>query len=382
MTPHAKKIWKRALTVVGLTGNTLLASVTIFSAYGGCIDPLKTCVGAVAAMLFPAFLILTLVVLVVNLIWFRRQAIVNGVSLLVCAGPILTLCPLNLFRPSEKSLEESDKPLLKIMTFNTLNFETYVDKRDTYEISASGNPTFEYILDQDADIVVCQESTDIATAELHGVTTRQHSMLMERYPYFDVTVRGMAILSKYPFDVVPVDFEDRYQLDLLRYDVHVGDRVLHLFSVHMQSIGLTSGDKEMYRELTEGESKSSMHEIRSTLLSKLNAAFRSRALQARDVKAAIEQVDGMTVLCGDFNDIPDSYACRTVESAGMTDAYREAGLGPCITYHADRLYFRIDHMFYRGPLKAERVWRGECTSSDHYPMVAIFELEQTKDKKQ
>lgn len=374
MIRKSKKIFSWTVRGIFVAANILLAAAMIFTAYGGMINPLKTTVGSIAAMIFPVMLALTIVAAVVNVIWYRRMFAVNLVSLVVCVGPILTFCPLNIFRPSVESIEESGMPTLKVMTFNTLNFMTFEESAGDRAISDSGNPTFEYILSQDADIVLCQEAEDIVKAQLHGVTTRQHSELMSRYPYQDVSRRGMAILSKYPFKEVAVDVRDRNQLDLQRYDVSVGEMTIHVFNLHMQSIGLTSQDKELYRHITEGETSGGVRQIRSNLVSKLSAAFRSRAVQAEDVRSAVDMVDGTVILCGDFNDIPGSYAARTIAGSDMTDAYRHAGLGPCITYHADRFYFRIDHIFYRGDIDALRVWKGDCNTSDHYPMLAIFEL--------
>lgn len=368
----------RILHYVGLVANILLAALTVFSAYGGLIDPLKTAVGAIAAMTFPFFLLLTLAITAFNLIWFRKQAVVNVLSLIVCAGPIWTLSPLNVFRPDIEDIEKADYPTLKVMTFNTLNFNNYLLVANDNAISESGNPTFEYIMQEDADIVLCQEAGDLAKAEIHGVTTYQHAMMLQRYPFRSVTKRGMAILSKYPFKEIDVAVTDRNQLDLLRYDVDIDGDTLHMFNVHMQSIGLTRHDKELYRHITEGETSGDIKEIRTSLLGKLANAFRLRAKQAEDVRKALDRAEGNVILCGDFNDIPDSYAARTIMGNDMTDAYSHAGLGPTITYHADRLYFRIDHIFYRGNIDALRTWRGPCDSSDHYPMVCIFKTDENK----
>ncbi len=375
MAGKDRSILSRLRRVVTMAANLLLAAVLVFSAYGGMINPMRTTVGALAAMLFPALLFFTLIVLVFNLIWSRRNALVNLVSLLACVSPILTFCPMNFFRPSVESIEKSDVRTLKVLTFNTLNFYTYGDGESGHLLSPSGNPTFEFLLQQDADIVLCQEANDIHHAEAYGVTTRQHSMLMERYPYNRVTSRGMAILSKYPFREVSVDVTDRNQLDLCRYDVAVdGLDTLHVFNLHMQSLGLTPSDKAIYRHITQGETSDGMRQIRTSLIGKASAAFRSRAVQAHDVRQAIDQVSGPVIVAGDFNDIPDCYALRTIRGHDLTDAYRAAGLGPCITYHADRFYFRIDHILSRGNLKPLRAWRGDCLTSDHYPMEAIFEI--------
>ena len=376
MNTTLRKILSIARRGIALTANILLATVTIFSAYGGMINPMRTTIGSLAAMLFPALLALTIVVFIFNIIWFRRNAIVNALSLLICLSPALSICPLHFFRPSAESIAESGVPTLRVLTFNTLNFYTYGDGETGSLISPAGNPTFEYILQQDADIVLLQEADDIHHAEVYGVTTRQHSRLLENYPYNQVTPRGMAILSKYPFRRVPVSNSDINQLDLCRYDVAVPGLAdsLHLFNLHMQSLGLTSADKEIYRHITRGETSDGMTAIRHSLISKVSAAFRSRAVQAEDVRRAIDEVTGPVIVAGDFNDIPECYAARLIRGNDLTDAYRAAGLGPCITYHADRFYFRIDHILFRGPFRALRTVRGDCPTSDHYPLLATFEI--------
>ena len=376
MNPANKRKIMSALHWIGVVGNLALAMLTIFSAYGGMIDPELTAIGAIAAMLFPGFLMITGVVTLINLIWFRKQAIINSLSIIACIGPILTLCPLNLFRPSVESIERSGERVITVMTYNILNFERYTPIVSQWESDSAGNPALQYLLDQNVDIAVCQEAEDLGRPGLHGVTAEQLRLLDERYPYKNVTRRGMAILSKYPFKRVPVCVADPNQLDLYRYDVDIDGRTLHLFSAHMQSIGLNSDDKALYRNLTEGSTSIGMDKIRMTLLSKLAKAFKLRAFQAQDVRNALDMVDGMVLLCGDFNDIPGSYTARVIESDDMTDAYSHAGLGPSITYHADRFFFRIDHMFYRGPIEALRVWRGECMHSDHYPLIGIYRIDQ------
>lgn len=359
-----------------MAANLLLAAILIFSAYGGTINPQHTTIGSLAAMIFPALLVFTLIVTAVNLIWFRRYAIVNILSLLACTSPILTICPLNIFRPSVEAIEQSGKPTLKILTLNTFDFNTFGSTDTEPADTLSGNPTLEYILDQDADIAVLQEAYAILLPDRYNRTPLQHMRMEQKYPYRAATSRGSAILSKYPFETVGVHITDPNQLDLLRYDVIVpGLDTLHVFNLHMQSLGLTPSDKEIYHHLTEGETSDGMQQIRSSLIGKLSAAFRLRAVQADDVRRAIDEVSGSVIVAGDFNDIPGCYAIRTIMGKDMTDAYRAAGLGPCITYHADRFYFRIDHILYRGRLDALRTWRGDCSTSDHYPLAAIFEIE-------
>lgn len=369
MTTGARRHIKYLLKTVTVIADLILICFFVASAWGGVVNPNNSAYGAVIALGFPIFLGLMLLALIALLIWFRRLALVSVIALIACISPILTYCPLNFFRPSEKTIEKEKGKTLRLLTFNILDLYVY-----NGDVPERGNPTMAFILDSDADVVMLQEAADILTPGFQGVDSVQRSRLLEMYPYHDLTRRGMAFFSKYPFESVDVDYEDHAQLDLCGYDVYFDGRKIRMFNVHMQSIGLTAEDKKVYVHITEGEAANETAAIRSGLISKLTAAFRSRADQAEDIRRVVRGVEGDVILAGDFNDIPGSYAYRTVADAGLTDAYRQAGLGPAITYHADRFYFRIDQIFYRGALEALRTWRGDCRTSDHYPLLCVFEL--------
>lgn len=372
MSNVSRHIIRGIAGTLGIVANALLATLLLMSGFGGMVPPSVTPYFAMLAMLFPVILTVSVIALIINLIWFRRLAVINILSLLLCINPILTFCPMNVFRPSVEEIEQSGKKTFKLMTFNVFGF-VYFNKPD--EKYNSVNATVEYILDQDPDMVVCQEAVDVSwNAFIYLCNDEQRNRLHERYPYRTVTGRGMALYSKYPFEAIPTRVRDKYQLDLCRYDIDIMGDTVHLFNIHMQSIGLTSEDKELYVQLTEGEASDEIEEIRHNIISKLKSAFRARAAQAENVREILDSVSGNIILCGDFNDIQGCYAARTIQGSDMTDAYREAGLGPAITYHADRLYFRIDHIFYEGHLKALRAWNGRCPLSDHYPLMAIMEL--------
>ena len=75
----------------------------------------------------------------------------------------------------------------------------------------------------------------------------------------------------------------------------------------------------------------------------------------------------------------DSTPGCTTESMGFRDAYNELGLGPGITYHANRFWFRIDHILYKGNMEARWLVRQRHKSSDHYPLVTRFVWENSEN---
>lgn len=368
--PSSGPLWRRIVFWIWMVVNVLLTLITIMSAYGGTVNPQTSALPGILALMFPVFVGATLLTLAINFIWCRKAIWINGFSILMILGPISTYCPLNVFRPSVKELEADSANVFKVMTYNVYGMLPFENGE-----SKEGNQTLQTILEADADIVILQEAGSIFWEGSFGRSESQHRLLERRYPYHSVDGRGIAVLSKYPYREIAVENPDPYQLDLNRYDMDVMGKELTIFNVHMQSIGLTRSDRDLFLQITEGEtSEDEMDHIKASLLTKLASAFRSRAKQAEVVRGALDSVKGNVLLCGDFNDVPGSYAFRTVEGDDMTDAYRHAAVGPAITYHADRLYFRIDQMLYRGNLDALRVDALHRPDSDHYPLVGYFKF--------
>lgn len=371
MTPRHRHITKHALTVASWAVTLAVSCGMLLSAFGGYIPPAVTCIGAIAAMLMPVMFALTLLVGIVNAIWFHKAAIVSAATMIICAAPMLEYCPLHLMRPSVEEIEQSDKPVLKLMTYNMLSLD---DFSKGFCRVGDGNPTLEYVLRENPDILVFQEGEPILKENVKNISADQHRRLLQQYPHTYVNARGMGMLSRYPFEVTRIEHPDRWLYDVYRYDVALPDDTLHIFNLHLQSIGLTRGDKELYHELTNADPHKPMSTYRTTLIAKLNDAFRKRSIQASVVRKAIDEVTGTVVVCGDFNDVPGCYAERVISGKDLRSAYADAGLGPAITYHADRFFFRIDHVLYRGRLRPLRAWSGNNISSDHYSLGVYFRL--------
>lgn len=339
---------------------------TLLAGYGGYINPDKFALAQLANMTFPGWIVLTLILLAVNLFIRKKLAWLSVAVLVACIGPILTISPLNF---TSRSLSTDDESrTFTLLTYNVYNF------RDNQGVNPEwGNRTLSYILSTDADIVCLQESSN-----LNGVGKKaQRDSINSRYPYRLYSNRsGEVLLSKYHATEIDTPQPDWGSGSFCAYDVEVEGHEVTVVNCHLQSIGLTDDDKELYRELTDKElrnpSRSELSKVKNGIVTKLLAAFRIRAQQARYIKEFLATHKGNVILVGDFNDVPGSYAYRTIKSDGLKDAYSECAFGPTVTYNDNRFYFRIDQMLYRGDLEAVRIKRGDLRSSDHYPLFATL----------
>lgn len=363
---------------VGATG--LVAGATVFSAYGGYFDPAVMPVAAMALMVLPIALITGVFMLVVDLIFWRKASVLIAAAWLVSLPELLVFFPLNAGSPDLTEQERDSS--FTVLTYNIIHFwNTRSEERD-YVL----NPTIEYILGTDADIVNIQElepadiNPNAWRAKNEKVRQSQIDRLFERYPYRYVGSYAAALFSKFPIrhEKLPVQVDSMPNINYFK--INIRGHEVNFYNVHLKSLNLTDGDKQFYLDLyhkpaSERELKEEIKKAKSTLGSKIKRALVARAREARILRQCIDSVSGPVIVAGDFNDVPGCYAVRTIMDGDLHDAYAEAAFGPTITYHENRFYFRIDQILYRGP-EIIGIKRGNCPYSDHYPLLATFTWKQ------
>lgn len=348
--------------------------ILIISAYSGHCSPEYSAKVAIVGMIFPIMLYINLGIMILWLLFKKwLMVILEILFLAACTTPILTFSPFNI-----ESQDPTPKNTLKVMTYNVMNFGSVNYRKDT-----GNDKALQYILNEDADIVLLQEAS--AKVKMNDLIPLKNMLpiLDKKYPYRDNGINDLIILSKYPYQITNDHITENAPNKSIAYKVTINNTELYIINVHLESIKLTESDKALYRNITDiskspdNLSEKTMEDVKSTLLTKLAKAFKRRASQAHDLRNYINSLNGENIiLCGDFNDTPYSYSYLTIKGDNMHDAYKECAFGPAITFHANRFYFRIDHILYSGNnLKAIDIKRGNDKHSDHYPLIATFSLE-------
>ncbi|MDE7125538.1 MAG: endonuclease/exonuclease/phosphatase family protein, partial [Muribaculaceae bacterium] len=327
----------------------------------------------VLPLIFPVMLCLAVIMTITDLFLCRRLALLPISALLLCGGPIFRYCPVH---PFKESYAETDRTFT-LLTYNAFHFNSILPDGDPYPDGI--NPTMDYIINSQADIVALQECVKLKPTESLHITSAQIDSIYSRYPYIYIEEgRDNGILSKWPMEIKPVFKETPLANSVIAVDIFIGNDTLRLYSVHLESFQLSEEDKKIYHDIAKLEgSREELKAAKSVLLSKIARANRLRAIQADSMYAILNRNTARDIIiCGDFNDVPESYTLRTISgsSGGLRQAYTEAGNGPMVTYNRRSFPFRIDHILYRGAIKPIKVWHGDILSSDHYPLFATFVL--------
>lgn len=347
----------------------ILYLVTLLSAFGGTINPEYFPLPSLLVLALPYLAIATGLV---TIAWFSFGKILPGV--LGVATLIIGWSAISMVIPfSFKKTADKDAQTLKLVTFNCLHLG---DVREDPAL----NRSLKFLLESDADIICLQEM--LLSFDKHETPHIDRALvdsLNKKYPYQpSMGESDLKLLSKYQAHTEPTlnpKNNPYWPAPYRFYRVNVNGTVIMIANVHLQSYHLSEEERNVVTEIRGFRSaRKSAGEMKNGIVGKLKSAFRNRAESVDSLMNALQLVHLPIIVCGDFNDVPASWCYRRFLKSGFQDAFTKTHFGPIHTYNQHLFYFHIDQIFYRGDIKPLSVKRSDMDASDHYPLIAEFEL--------
>lgn len=179
--------------------------------------------------------------------------------------------------------------------------------------------------------------------------------------------KGTVIYSRYPMEAAgDIPFGKTYNSTVWA-DIRFDGRLVRVYCVHLQSNKVTTATENVIEE-GEFRDEQTWGEIGS-ILNKVGGATRLRAQQAKLLREHIADCPHPVIVCGDFNDTPNSYVYRAIGEQ-MSDTFRERGLGFGSTFAGALPFLRIDFVLTSPRLKTFACHRARVDLSDHFPVFA------------
>ena len=184
---------------------------------------------------------------------------------------------------------------------------------------------------------------------------------------------GILVLSKYPIlrkqTMVnnPNDYNSVFQF----IDILADNDTFRVFNVHLQSLKFSEENLD-YLEKGGLKSKTNITESKS-VIAKIREGLIRRSAQAFFVKDEMNHSPYPIIFCGDFNDVPVSYAYETI-GKGLQNAFVEKGSGVGNTFGSLAPTLRIDNIFLDTIFQVNQFTRINKSLSDHYPIIADVEI--------
>lgn len=373
MRARNKKLRLRDVIRWIIFATNVVAIILLFCSFlSWRVSPLKTNLFSYIGLGFGLILAVNIGYLVFWILFSKwRLALISLSAILLCYKPVTTFFPIHF------TGKEEPEGSIKLLTYNVQGFPQERNK------DASEHPILDYITDTDADIVCLQEYLVSKTGQSF-FSQRDVNKILKQYPYRSITglessgkyhIFGLACFSKYPIESThEVIFESSYNGAAV-YTININGERYTVANVHLESNNIKAEDKKLYNDFLQNADSVRLEQVTSNIRSRLGSAYRIRAQQVEKVKQYIHKQDTRgTIICGDFNDTPISYAYYSMKK-GLKDAYVSTAFGPGITYHEDLFLFRIDHIMHSDNIKAYRTRRDKIKYSDHYPLRTFLKME-------
>ena len=237
------------------------------------------------------------------------------------------------------------------------------------------------IQSQDADILCLQEFFEFESSNFYEPNIPAVKAMGYPYYYFvphyfryqKAYRMGVVIFSKYPIvDTAVVPYKQNVAADNLVYaDINVNGKTIRLMTTHLQSVRFNPVDYEGINKIKNTDDNAL--EASRTILSKIIKAYQSRSGQAEQVREVINKSPHPVIICGDFNDVPNSYTYFTIKG-DLNDAFiaKGAGIGKTLRILSPTL--RIDYILADKTLPIRQFNKFNVPYSDHYPIMADITL--------
>jgi endonuclease/exonuclease/phosphatase family metal-dependent hydrolase len=369
--PFFRRITKRFLIIC----NIAAAVCFVLGSYVKFFDPEQWWFLGLLTLSLPYILITLLIFFFCWLFAKKVWMLISVLAIVVCWKAVLNVFPFHL---SDKFRMEKASNTIRVMSWNVEHFDILEHKTHPEK----KHQMMELIKQYQPDIACFQEMVagdDDRSINYLGDFNRSLQFTGYHYSYeveldFDQAHHfGIIIFSKFPIinkqtiSIPPNDYNSIFQY----IDVEAYNDTVRVFNIHLQSLKFTKqnlryiDDPDINTDKTLSESKS--------IISKLKRGFIKRSHQSEKVRGEIDKSPYPVIVCGDFNDVPNSYAyCKIGDK--LNDAFVEKGIGFGRTFSGISPTLRIDNIFTDKRFTIEQFTRISKKLSDHFPVITDVSL--------
>lgn len=343
--------------------NLLLVLFTLLSYTAPYINPADFWPAVFLSLTYPFLLMFNLIFVFIWL-WRKKRHFIYSLGCILLGWTYFTsFVGWNGTAKSNTKVVES----LKVMTFNAYNFRYFYGKDPKYRTSDSKQSIvdfYHFLKEEDIDVLCLQESMPRPASDVFFKEVNEVTKLPYQYKH---PKKSLTIISRYPIE----------KKGLLGFgngangghfvDIKVENQHIRIYNLHLKSNRISGYTNKLAKEhnLKKKETWTNIEDVMR--LYKRAAVTRSQ--QAAIVKHHVNQSPHPVVVCGDFNDTPQSYMYRLL-AKDLQDGFKKKGAGLGITFAGTVPALRIDYILNSTDLEVvyHKIFRRGY--SDHYPVMS------------
>lgn len=375
----AKPLFRRLTKRFFIICNIVVAVCFILGSYVKFFDPERWWFLGLFTLSLPYILFTLIIFLICWLFSKKIWMLISLLSVAFCWKAVQNIFPFHLSSSFKTEKNNND---LRIMSWNVAHFDI-LEHKSHPEIKQQ---MLALINQYHPDVACFQEMVggDFNKAINYlGDFKRVLNFSDYYYSYnykldFDQDHHfGIIIFSKYPLvNKQTITSKPNNYNSIFQYvDIVLNNDTVRIFNIHLQSLKFTQNNMR-YLDKPETNSDTVLSESKN-IISKLKLGFLKRKVQAHRIKEEMQKSPYPIILCGDFNDVPNSYAYGEIGD-GLQNAFVQKGSGFGRTYSGISPTLRIDNIFVDKRFTVDQFKRVPKLLSDHFPVIADINLHLSK----
>ena len=302
-------------------------------------------------LFFPVFVI---ILFIFSMFWFfynRKYMWINLILLLISTVYLSRFISIN-------SSDDSNGEEINIMSYNVRAF----DKDNWLKIENVYKETMKFANKEEVDIFCIQEYDNTkkyinsnfkySTIELEGSKENQHMVIYSNYEIINDTINN--------------GMEDMHNTCIFA-DIATKTGTIRVYNVHLASNFFSNNDLR-FMSSPKLETDKALG-----VTKRLRKSFESRGKQVQIIKRHIDNSPYPTIICGDFNDTPVSYAYQNLGKKKL-DGFLESGNGFGATF-TKIPFLRIDYILYDKQFSSSDFITHQEILSDHKAVSCKIKLD-------
>jgi endonuclease/exonuclease/phosphatase family metal-dependent hydrolase len=370
-----RKFSKRFLILL----NMFVGILFLLACCNAFLHPDKWWFVALLAFFFPLFLASLLVFLIFWLFTSARYALISALCLIIGWQNIHVFFGFSL---ASHDFTRKDSGYFRIMTWNVRRWDEFSIKKNGSNLHRL--PMLELVGKQNADLLCLQEFSEPSDSLKSNIRYIRNQLGFPYY-FFSKDYRspskkyesGVIIFSKYPIIASIQAHFSSYTLrkteSLIAADIVVNGRIIRIFTTHLQSVLFKTKDFRNVEIIQNAED--SILEASRSLAKKLKYALGLRGYQADTVRKQLDASPYPLVICGDFNDVPNSYTYFHIRG-NLQDAFIAKCFGIGRSYKHISPTLRIDYILPSRDFIVVQSMKLSSPYSDHNAMLTDLQLQE------
>lgn len=382
------RLFRKITSGFVLGANILVILLFLLSCITPYLHPSKWWFTGFMGLLFPYLLAVLLLFLLFWLIAHPRKSLYTLAALALGFGNIRTLVAFRLASPFPVTKREGT---VRVMNWNVRHFVPF--RNDKFQGNDTNNlrAIMQEIQTYQPDVICLQEFYNKSNEENEGKDLIQEISGELGYPYhyfsrdrvhWRTIVTGTAIFSRHPIVhsmhvPYPEQIAEGAETTIFA-DVRIGADTVRFGSFHLQSFRFLPRDYRSFGIIKNQQDKG--FEESKKILRKMGNTFYLHGAQSDFVRSYLNKSPHPLILCGDLNDVPNSYAYLTIRG-DLQDAFLErgSGIGKTFTSASSRFLgklptLRIDYTFTDPSMEITGFHLVRKSLSDHFAMLTDLTL--------